>query len=179
MSEKADLKFVTQVDLACGTRKKDGYFGIDIDQYEGVDHVMDLRFNPLPFEKNQLSHVYASHFLEHLTFEENLYLFNEVYRCMQVGGKFEIVVPHGFSYAGMTDLSHKTFWVEDTFGYFSPENEYYYSWFYMDPKTNERTPIINKWKVLRNDSTPPIQYTIQGWVEVKLREVHAFLEKLE
>ena len=172
-------KQIVRCDLACGTNKKDGYFGIDIDKYDGVDYVMDLRFNPLPFEDEQLENVYTSHFLEHLTFEENLYLFNEVYRCMKVGGIFEIIVPHGTSYAGMVDLSHKTFWTEDTFGYFSPENKYYYSWFYQDLKTKERLGIINKWKVLKNDSTPPVEYTKQGWLEVKLREVHAFLEKLE
>ena len=173
-----DLERVEKIDLACGNNKKDGYFGIDIDKYDFVDHVMDLRFTKLPFKDEQLTDVYASHFLEHLTFEENLFLFNEVYRCMKPGGKFEIVVPHGASYAGMTDLSHKTFWVEDTFGYFTPENKYFYSWFYMDPDTKERTAVINKWKVLRNDSTPPIEYSVRGWVEVKLREVHAFLEKI-
>lgn len=171
---------VTKVDLACGTNKKAGYFGIDIDTYEGVDHVLDLRFGKLPFKDKQLTDVYASHFLEHLTFEENLFLFNEIYRCMQPGGIFEIVVPHGQSYAGMVDLSHKTFWTEDTFGYFSPDNKYYYSWFYEH--NGERVPVINKWKVQRNDSTPPWNsvYTKDGWMleTRKLREVHAFLERL-
>lgn len=169
---------VTKVDLGPGNNKKDGFFGIDISQYENVDLAQDLRFTKLPFQDGQLTHVYASHFLEHLTFEENIFLFNEIYRCMAVGGTFEIVVPHGFSYAGMTDLSHKTFWVEDTFGYFSPDNKYYYSWFYQDPETKEQVPVINRWKVLKNDSTPPVEYTTRGWLDVKLREVHAFLEKL-
>lgn len=169
---------VERVDLACGNNKKDGYYGIDIDKYDFVDHVLDLRFNKLPFEDEQLTDVYASHFLEHLTFEENLFLFNEVYRCMKTGGIFEVIVPHGMSYAGMVDLSHKTFWTEDTFGYFSPENKYYYSWFYVDPKTKDRTPIINKWKVLSNDATPKYTYTVDGFLENKLREIHAFLEKI-
>lgn len=167
---------VRNVDLACGTNKKAGYFGIDIDQYEGVDHVQDLRFNPLPFADGQLDNVYASHFLEHLEFNEVIYLFNEVYRCMKVGGTFEIIVPHGTSYAQVTDLSHKTAWVEDTFGYFTPENKYYYSWFYE--KDGERFPLINRWRVDKNDQTHPYEYTAKGWVELKLREVHAYLEKL-
>jgi predicted SAM-dependent methyltransferase len=172
-----NLKDVRTLDIGCGTNKKAGFFGIDVDPYEGVDLVQDLRFTPLPFEDHQLEEVYASHFLEHLDFHEVIYLFNEVYRCLVVGGKFEIVVPHATSYGYLTDLSHKTAWTEDTFGYFTPDNHYYYSWFYE--KEGKRIPVINKWKVLKNDNTPPYKYTVEGWVEVKLREVHAFLEKLE
>lgn len=172
-----NINEVRLVDLGCGTRKRDGYFGIDITQYDGVDLVQDLRFTKLPFADNQLEAVYASHFVEHLTFDEAIFLFNEVYRVLRVGGKFEVIVPHGTSYAQVTDLSHKTAWVEDTFGYFTPENKYYYSWFYE--RNGERVPVINKWKVLKNDQTPPVRYTVDGWLEPKLREVHAYLEKLE
>lgn len=172
-----DIKEVKKVDLGCGTRKKDGYFGIDITQYEGVDFIQDLRFAPLPFDNNQLEAVYASHFVEHLTFDENIYLFNEVWRCLKIGGEFEIIVPHAQSYSQYADLSHKSAWTEDTFGYFTPENKYHYSWFYE--KNGERIPVINKWKVLKNDNTPPLKYTTEGWVQVKNREIHAFLEKLE
>jgi len=165
-----------KLDLGCGGRKKAGHIGIDIDKYEDVDIQLDLRFNPLPFDDNSIDHVYASHFLEHLDFHENIYLFNEIYRVLKPERQFEIIVPHGTSYAGIADLSHKTFWTEDTFGYFTPENKYYYSWFYE--KDGERIPVINKWRVLKNDSTPPYKYTAEGWVEVKLREVHAWLQKI-
>lgn len=165
------------LDLGCGNKKKDGYTGIDIDNYGAADIVQDLRFTPIPYKDNSIDGVYASHFLEHLTFDENIYLFNEIYRVLKPDAIFEIVVPHGFSYAGMVDLSHKTFWTEDTFGYFTPENKYYYSWFYTDKEGN-RVPVINKWAVLDNDSTPPMEYDIRGWINLKLREVHAHLRKL-
>ena len=167
---------IKEVDLGCGDHKAEGYFGIDIGKYEGVDHVMDMRFHKLPFLDGQLDKVRASHFNEHLTFDENIYLFNEVYRVLKDGGIFEVIVPHATSYAQYSDLSHKSAWTEDTFGYFTPENIYHYSWFYE--KDGERFPVINKWKVLKNDNTPPYRYTAEGWVEVKLREIHAFLEKL-
>lgn len=166
----------TMVDLGCGTRKHDGCFGVDVTQYEGVDHVQDLRFTPLPFVDNQLAAVYSSHFQEHLTFDENIYIFNEVYRCLKPGGIFDVIVPHAMSYAQVSDLSHKSAWTEDTFGYFTPENKYYYSWFYE--YKGQRIPVINKWKIWKNDTTPPHKYTTEGWVEVKLREIHAVLEKM-
>lgn len=171
-----EYSVVRKVDLGCGDKKREGYFGIDISNYPEVDLVADLRFTPLPFDAQQLETVYASHFLEHLNFHEVIYLFNEVYRVLAPGGIFEIVVPHAASYAQWVDLSHKTAWTEDTFGYFTPENTYHYSWFYEHQ--GKRVPVINKWEVLKNDSTPPYQYTADGWVEVKLREVHAFLKKL-
>lgn len=172
------VSLAKRVDFGAGERKKDGCFAIDKTQYGGIDLVMDLRYAILPFADNQLEYAHASHFLEHLTFEEVLHFMNEVYRVMEVGGKFEIVVPHGFSYAGMSDLSHKTFWVEDTFGYFSPDNKYFYEWEYIDPRTQEKKQVINKWKVLKNDNTPPQEYSTKGWIDLKLREVHAVLEKL-
>lgn len=165
------------LDLGPGNNKRDShYIGVDIDQYEGVDLVLDLRFNKLPYQDNSVDGVYASHFLEHLTFDENIFLFNEVYRILRPEQIFEIIVPHGMSYAGLVDLSHKTYWTEDTFGYFTPENKYYYSWFYE--LNGERVPVINKWKVLKNDQTPPVQYTKDGWLDPKLREIHAHLQKI-
>jgi len=155
---------IKKVDFGCGTRKKEGYFGIDITSYEGVDHTQDLRFTRLPFKDQQLEVAYASHFVEHLDFHESLYFFNEVWRVLKIGGIFEVIVPHAMSYAQVADLSHKSAWTEDTFGYFTPQNKYYYSWFYEHD--GKRHSVINKWKVLKNDNTPPIQYTTEGWIEV-------------
>lgn len=163
----------TNVDIGCGTRKKEGYIGIDIHGYEGVDIVQDLRMTKLPFEDKSVEKVYSSHFNEHLTFEENIFLFNEVYRILRVDGIFEVIVPHGMSYAGMADLSHKTFWTEDTFGYFTPENIYYYDW-----QLTDGTKLINKWSIISNDATPKYTYTKEGFLENKLREIHAYLLKL-
>lgn len=166
------------LDLGCGLNKKEGYIGVDKTAYEGVDLQQDLRFTQLPFKSQEIDGVYTSHFLEHLTFEENLWLFNEIYRILKTGGVFDIIVPHGFSYSGMADLSHKTFWTEDTFGYFSPDNRAFYEWEFTDPNTNKKQRIINNWQVEKNDTTPPYEYTIKGWVELKLREIHAILKKL-
>lgn len=171
-----DLSKIKQIDIGCGANKKAGYFGIDVDSYEGVDRVQDLRFTKLPFSDNQLADVYCSHFLEHLDFHENIHLFNEVYRVLRVGGIFEIIVPHGMSYAQVVDLSHKSAWTEDTFGYFTPGNKYHYSWFYEH--NGKRVPVINRWKILFNNQTPPVKYSAEGWVNVKLREIHAKLEKI-
>jgi hypothetical protein len=171
------LEDVTLVDFGCGRRKKDGHFGIDIASYSQVDKVMDLRFAKLPFNSEQLEGAYASHFMEHLTFEEAIFFMNEVFRVLKNGCTFEIIVPHAMSYAQYADLSHKSAWTEDTFGYFTQDNEYYYEWGYENPKTGERDVVINRWVVLRNDSTPPFKYSKEGWINVKLREINALMQK--
>lgn len=171
-----DNQELKKLDVGCGTRKPDGYIGIDKTKYEGVDILLDCRFNKLPFEDESIDEIRTSHFLEHLTFEEVLFIMNEFYRVLKPGHLLDIIVPHGLSFAGMADLSHKTFFTEDTFGYFTPENQYYYEWTYEHE--GKIIPVINKWKVLSNDQTPPYEYSVRGWVEVKLREIHAIMEKL-
>lgn len=155
------------IDLGCGMRKRDGYIGIDHKAYEGVDIVLDLRNAKLPYEDNSVDNVFASHFLEHLDFEQVIHLMNEIYRVLKVGQVFEIVVPHAMSYSNWSDLSHKTAWTEDTFGHFTPDNAFFYEW-----------DVMNRWKVLKNDQTPPYEYHPKGWIELKHREIHAWLQKL-
>lgn len=169
----ADL---VKIDVGCGSRKPEGYIGIDKTKYDEVDIVLDCRFNRLPFDDDSVDEIRTSHFLEHLTFEEVIFIMNEFYRVLKQGHLLEIIVPHGLSFAGMADLSHKTYWTEDTFGYFIPENTYFYEWEYEHEGL--KFPVINKWKVLKNDQTPPYEYTVKGWVELKLREIHAVLEKI-
>lgn len=167
---------IVKLDLGCGKTKHDiDYIGVDKNKYDGVNLVTDLRFVNLPFEDNTVDEVYSSHFLEHLTFEENVWLFNEIYRILKPEHLFEIIVPHGMSYAAFCDLSHKTFFTEDTFGYFTRENTAHYDWNFIHDDKEVR--LINRWKVAKNDTTPPYEYTTKGWVEVKLREIRALLIK--
>ncbi len=48
---------------------------------------------PLPFETNSLDVAYTSHVVEHISDSDVLYLFKEVYRCLQPGGIFRITCP--------------------------------------------------------------------------------------
>lgn len=60
----------TKVDLACGDRKKEGYFGIDVVAIEGVDLVHDLNVYPWPLEDNSVDKINCSHYLEHIKHED-------------------------------------------------------------------------------------------------------------
>jgi predicted SAM-dependent methyltransferase len=49
--------------------------------------------NPLPFKKNQFSGIYCSNILNHLKYVECHYILKEIYKSLEIGGVFRIVVP--------------------------------------------------------------------------------------
>lgn len=56
----------SKIDLACGDNKKEGFFGIDMVDIEGVDLVHDLNVYPWPIEDNSIEEVNVSHYIEHI-----------------------------------------------------------------------------------------------------------------
>ena len=60
------MKSVFKIDIGCGNNKRKGFIGIDYVASSCVDYVLDLSHEPLPFEDRSVSHVYSSHFLEHI-----------------------------------------------------------------------------------------------------------------
>ncbi len=67
---------------------------VSTDQAPGTSIDIDLSKQiPLPFEDNKFINIYSSHFLEHIKFSEAQYLTKQIYRCLDKGGLFRIVVP--------------------------------------------------------------------------------------
>ena len=71
-----------RLDLGCGKNKKPGFFGVDSIAFDGVDKVVDLT-KPWIWGDNTVQEVHCSHFLEHLTGEQRIIFFNELYRVLQ------------------------------------------------------------------------------------------------
>lgn len=95
-----------KLDLGCGPRKQPGFHGVDIRQIEGVDTVLDLR-KPWPWKDGTVDEVYASHFVEHLTGEQRIHFFNELYRVMKIGAKATIITPHWSNACAYGDPTHQ------------------------------------------------------------------------
>ena len=104
---KKETEVVLKIDLGCGSKKQEGFIGLDRIKFDGVDIVMNLGVEPLPFENDTVDEVYASHFIEHLTVVERIQLFNELYRVMKVGAKITMIVPHWGSSRAYGDPTHK------------------------------------------------------------------------
>ena len=58
---------VARLHVGSGPLVREGWTNIDMDRFPGVDYVMDVR-GGLPFEDVQ--HIYAEHFIEHLSFDD-------------------------------------------------------------------------------------------------------------
>lgn len=96
-----------KIDIGCGSSKKDGFVGIDIQNIPGVDLLLDLSREQLPFDDNSVSEVYSSHFFEHLGIDSVQRILEEIYRVCLDGSIVKIRVPH-FSGSACFYEYHKT-----------------------------------------------------------------------
>jgi hypothetical protein len=90
-----DLK----IDIGCGGAKKKGFLGIDNVAFPGVDYSVDLNSAGLPFPDQSVSHIFTSHFLEHVTNARWDGLFKEMTRVAQDKAQIEIWNPYVFTNA--------------------------------------------------------------------------------
>jgi hypothetical protein len=94
-----------KLDIGCGKNKKEGFIGIDQYKMDGVDVVMDVR-NRWPYDDDSVDEVHSSHFIEHLTGQERVFFFNELYRVLKPGCKATIITPHWASNRAYGDFTH-------------------------------------------------------------------------
>ena len=80
-----------KLDVGCGSYKKEGFTGVDIDPDVHPDIVASMDNIPLPDEC--ASELYSSHSLEHVSKFEVVPVLKEWRRLLQVGGVAVIEVP--------------------------------------------------------------------------------------
>jgi len=98
---------MVKIDIGCGPSKKEGFVGVDQYAFPGVDHVVRIGNELLPFGEGEVEEVHASHFVEHLTAPERCHLFNELFRVMPPGAKMTMIVPHWGSSRAYGDPTHQ------------------------------------------------------------------------
>lgn len=104
------------IDLGCGNHKQLPWAtGVDQYPFEGVDVVADIEAG-LPFKDDEIDHVYAIHFLEHV--RDLVALMNEIHRCLKPGGVLHAMVPNCESVHANADPTHVRFFNPQTFKYF-------------------------------------------------------------
>ena len=106
-----------RIDIGCGKNKKEGFVGVDIIAFEGVDIVMNAGKDKWPFKDGSVDEVHASHFVEHLEPEERIHFANELSRVLKnpkydnagkmISGLATIIVPHWASQRAYGDMTHK------------------------------------------------------------------------
>ena len=134
MNSRSHVLGGINLDLACGTRKKAGFLGVDRRRFPGVDGITDLTQKRWLFDAPQLgsvkleiattpdgrtgftlpdnsvAEVHCSHFLEHLDHNqakpERVRFMNELWRVLVPGGKATIITPHWASNRAYGDFTH-------------------------------------------------------------------------
>jgi SAM-dependent methyltransferase len=104
-----------KLDLGCGVNKREGFIGVDVRPFKGVDIVTDLS-KPWPWEDNSVEEAHASHIIEHFDSAERIHFVNELWRVLKPGGIAHLIAPHWSSARAYGDLTHKwppvgEFWI--------------------------------------------------------------------
>ena len=98
---------ILKLNLGCGKVKMEGFLGVDILPFEGLDVTCNLGVDPWPWPNESVSEIFCSHFLEHLDARERVWFWNELYRVLKpkCGGK--IITPYWGSARAYGDPTHK------------------------------------------------------------------------
>lgn len=107
-----------KLNVACGKDIREDYVNIDkIDC--GQEIIRDIT-KGLPFSDNSVDEILFKHAMEHLEFEEIVFVMNEFWRVLKKGGLLYVVCPHRKS-PGAYTITHKSFIDETTFDFFRRE----------------------------------------------------------
>ncbi len=114
--KKIEKRREIKLNLGCGFLIEKDSIGIDIRDC-GQDLIWDVR-DGLPFPDESVDIVCSSHFLEHLTNQESIDLFQEIYRVLKIGGITEHILPHATDPTAHY-FGHNSYWNEERVATFS------------------------------------------------------------
>lgn len=128
-----------RLSLACGDRKPEGFYGVDIAKTEAADFVQDLfKFPWSQFPDNSVDEIEISHFVEHIPHGDGYHdpffqFFDEIYRILKPAefdpnnpniattGIVNIVSPYYSSVRAWWDPTHLRAISEQSFLYLNKE----------------------------------------------------------
>lgn len=103
--------------FGCGHHVVEGFLGVDRIEAPEVDIVHDMSMYPYPFDDNSVDGVLLNNILEH--FADTIKVMEEMWRICKHGAKIRIEVPYYNSPGACQDPTHKSFFTENTFDYFT------------------------------------------------------------
>jgi hypothetical protein len=86
-----------------GASRPEGFLGVDINKWAGVDTLADLR-RKWPWANNSVDEVNANYLVHYFTPAERVHFANELYRVLKPEAKATIMVPHWSASRAYGDL---------------------------------------------------------------------------
>jgi len=112
------------LNLGCGEKEIPNFIGVDKIKTNATDIIHNLNVFPYPFPDNSAQEVVMDNILEHL--DDVIAVMEEVYRLSKHGATLKINVPYFKSNSAFTDPTHKHFFSETSFKYFSEKNSLHF-----------------------------------------------------
>jgi SAM-dependent methyltransferase len=114
----ATLVTCDSLEIGGGRNPQPGWTNLDPVHGEGTFRRRIQDGIPLP--DASLQQARASHLMEHIAAgAERVFAMNEVWRVLVPGGTFEVVVPLFGGWGALADPTHLSFWVRESFDYFT------------------------------------------------------------
>lgn len=109
------------LDIGCGNDKAPDSIGVDKVKLPNVDMVHDIDNIPWPFDDNYADKIIMNMVLEHTN--DVIKTMEEAHRVLKAEGLLLIKVPYYKSQAAYGDPTHKHFFTENTFAFFTADHD--------------------------------------------------------
>lgn len=107
-----------RLDIACGSNKTPGFFGVDI-AGKDTDVVWDLEKFPWPFPDNSVDEIVCNHYIEHT--KDMIAFMNELHRILVPGATALLRAPYYNSMRAWQDPTHVRAISEASFLYYNQD----------------------------------------------------------
>lgn len=92
------------LNVGCGSHIEKKFINVDYYWRPGIDLCIDLR-KGIPLSYESLEGIFTEHTLEHISFEDSLFVLKEFYRLLKPKGNLRITVPDGGLYIDLYSRS--------------------------------------------------------------------------
>lgn len=132
------------LDLGCGSRKRPGAIGTDLNQRSAADIIHDLSRFPYPFRDSSANEVHLDNVLEHL--DDIIPVMEELHRICAPGALVTIHVPYFRSRWAAIDPTHRHQFTTLSFAYFDPTHSFHDEYRYSEAQfRTERVTFNLRW----------------------------------
>jgi SAM-dependent methyltransferase len=129
------------LDLGCGSKKRPGAIGVDINLASGADVIHDLDVYPYPFETSTADEIYLDNVLEHLV--DVVATLEEIHRIGKPECLVRIDVPYFRSRWSAVDPTHRHAFTADSLGYFDPSHPFFNQYHYSSARFTVQRVLFN------------------------------------